>query len=192
MKQNSNKNRSNARYGRFNNRGSHNAVNRNTVFDSSSPAGRVRGTSQQLVEKYMSLAKDAKNQDDRVLYETYLQYADHYGRMLAMAIANEQPKQPIHSNNQEPVSVVTSGEENTASVEEKVETSENSENDTLNEAEKSTPENLEEKETEKEEASIKVKKVRRAHPRKKNVKTDENVVKNEESKEDIETPKVAD
>ena len=38
----------------------------------------------------MSLAKDAKNQDDRVLYETYLQYADHYARMLAMAIANEQ------------------------------------------------------------------------------------------------------
>ena len=91
MKQNSNKNRSNGRHGRFNNnRRPNNVITRNTSFDSSSPAGRVRGTAQQLVEKYMSLAKDAKNQDDRVLYETYLQYADHYGRMLAMAIANEQ------------------------------------------------------------------------------------------------------
>ena len=91
MKQNSNKNRSNGRHVRFNNnRRPNNIVTRNTPFDSSSPAGRIRGTSQQLVEKYMSLAKDAKNQDDRVLYETYLQYADHYARMLAMAIANEQ------------------------------------------------------------------------------------------------------
>ena len=95
MKQTSNKNRSNSRHGRFNNnRRANNLITRNTVFDSSSPSGRNRGTSQQLVEKYMSLAKDAKNQDDRVLYETYLQYADHYGRMLALAIANEQPKQP--------------------------------------------------------------------------------------------------
>ena len=91
MKQNSNKNRSNGRHVRFNNnRRPNNIVTRNTPFDSSSPAGRIRGTSQQLVEKYMSLAKDAKNQDDRVLYETYLQYADHYARMLAIAIANEQ------------------------------------------------------------------------------------------------------
>ena len=91
MKQNSNKNRSNARHVRFNNnRRPNNVITRNTPFDSSSLAGRIRGTSQQLVEKYMSLAKDAKNQDDRVLYETYLQYADHYTRMLALAIANEQ------------------------------------------------------------------------------------------------------
>ena len=98
MKQNSNKNRSNSRHGRFNNnKRLNNVVTRNTVFDSSSPSGRVRGTSQQLIEKYMSLAKDAKNQDDRVLYETYLQYADHYARMLAMAVANEQPRQPVTS-----------------------------------------------------------------------------------------------
>ena len=101
MKQNSNKNRSNGRHGRFNNnRRQNNVITRNTPFDSSSPAGRIRGTSQQLVEKYMSLAKDAKNQDDRVLYETYLQYADHYGRMLAMAIANEQQQKiQIQSQN---------------------------------------------------------------------------------------------
>jgi len=95
MKQ-SNKNRQNGRHAnnRFgNNRHSGNsAITRNTAFDSSSVAGRVRGTSQQLIDKYLSLAKDAKAQDDRVLYETYLQYADHYARMLDLAIQNEQAR----------------------------------------------------------------------------------------------------
>ena len=110
MKQNSNKNRSNGRHGRFNNnRRQNNVITRNTPFDSSSPAGRIRGTSQQLVEKYMSLAKDAKNQDDRVLYETYLQYADHYARMLAMAIANEQ-QQKIQIQSQSVQNTATNAE----------------------------------------------------------------------------------
>ena len=107
MKQNSNKNRSNGRHARFNNnRRPNNVITRNTAFDSSSPAGRIRGTSQQLIEKYMSLAKDAKNQDDRVLYETYLQYADHYARMLAMAVANEQ-QQKVQIQTQNPQPAVT-------------------------------------------------------------------------------------
>lgn len=96
MKQ-SNKNRQNGRHGNNNNRfggnrHQNNAVTRNSVFDSSSVAGRIRGTSQQLIDKYLSLAKDAKVQDDRVLYETYMQYADHYTRMLDLAIQNEQAK----------------------------------------------------------------------------------------------------
>lgn len=96
MKQ-SNKNRQNGRHGNNNNRfggnrHQNNAVTRNSVFDSSSVAGRIRGTSQQLIDKYLSLAKDAKAQDDRVLYETYMQYADHYTRMLDLAIQNEQAR----------------------------------------------------------------------------------------------------
>ena len=71
MKQ-SNKNRQNGRHGNNNNRfggnrHQNNAVTRNSVFDSSSVAGRIRGTSQQLIDKYLSLAKDAKVKDDRVL-----------------------------------------------------------------------------------------------------------------------------
>ena len=95
MKQ-ANKNRPNGRHtnNRFgnNNRHAGNVITRNTAFDSSSNAGRVRGTAQQLIDKYLSLAKDAKAQDDRVLHETYLQYADHYVRMLDMAIQNEQAR----------------------------------------------------------------------------------------------------
>ena len=92
MKQNSNKNRSNGRHARQNNRRS-NGITRNTVFDSCGPAGRIRGIAAQLIEKYTSLAKDARADDDRVLYETYMQYAEHYIRILEIAAANDVPRQ---------------------------------------------------------------------------------------------------
>ena len=99
-----NHNRSNGRHGRFNNNRHTNFFTRNTPFDSSSAAGRVRGTAQQLIDKYMSLAKDARNQDDRVMYETYLQYADHYTRLLAQAILNEQPRMASQNADAQPES----------------------------------------------------------------------------------------
>ena len=43
---------------------------------------RQRGNAAQLLEKYKGLARDAQMQGDRVLTETYLQYADHYFRTL--------------------------------------------------------------------------------------------------------------
>jgi hypothetical protein len=43
---------------------------------------RNRGNAAQLLEKYKSLARDAQMQGDRVQTETYLQYADHYFRVL--------------------------------------------------------------------------------------------------------------
>ena len=41
-----------------------NIVNR--VFDSSGPEGKVRGTPQQIIEKYLALARDAQLSGDRV------------------------------------------------------------------------------------------------------------------------------
>ena len=43
---------------------------------------RVRGNAHQLLEKYKTLARDAAQQGDRVSAEYYLQYADHYYRVL--------------------------------------------------------------------------------------------------------------
>jgi hypothetical protein len=43
---------------------------------------RQRGNAAQLLEKYKGLARDAQMAGDRVLTETYLQYADHYFRVL--------------------------------------------------------------------------------------------------------------
>lgn len=60
-----------------------NIVNR--VFDSSGPEGKVRGTPQQIIEKYTFLARDAQLSNDRVAAENFLQHAEHYTRMLAEA-----------------------------------------------------------------------------------------------------------
>ena len=43
---------------------------------------RQRGNAAQLLEKYKSLARDAQLAGDRVQTEHYLQYADHYFRVL--------------------------------------------------------------------------------------------------------------
>lgn len=71
-----------------NNRRFNNQPNRNTVYDSIGPAGRLRGTAFQLMEKYLSAAKELMS-SDRVLAENCLQHADHYSRLNAMAIAAE-------------------------------------------------------------------------------------------------------
>ncbi len=43
---------------------------------------RARGNAAQLHEKYRNLARDAQTQGDRVMTEYYLQFADHYFRVL--------------------------------------------------------------------------------------------------------------
>ncbi len=58
-------------------------LNRNHVFDSSGPEMRVRGTAQQLFDKYTQLARDAASGGDRVLGEAYYQHAEHYFRILS-------------------------------------------------------------------------------------------------------------
>ncbi|TYP67216.1 uncharacterized protein DUF4167 [Stutzerimonas stutzeri] len=57
----------------------------NRVFDSSGPEGKVRGTPQQIIEKYLTLARDAQLSHDRVAEQSFLQHAEHYTRMLGEA-----------------------------------------------------------------------------------------------------------
>ncbi len=57
-------------------------LNRNHVFDSNGPDVRLRGTSQQLFEKYLQLGRDATSGGDRVMAEGYFQHAEHYFRIL--------------------------------------------------------------------------------------------------------------
>ena len=73
-----NKNRNN---GRRPNPG--NAINR--VFDSAGPEGKVRGTPQQIIEKYQSLAHDSQLSGDRVSAENFQQHSEHYARLLLEA-----------------------------------------------------------------------------------------------------------
>lgn len=60
-----------------------NIVNR--VFDSSGPEGKVRGTPQQIIDKYLMLARDAQLSNDRVAEQSFFQHAEHYTRMLGEA-----------------------------------------------------------------------------------------------------------
>ena len=57
----------------------------NRVFDSAGPEGKVRGTPQQIIEKYQTLAHDSQLSGDRVAAENFAQHAEHYLRMLAEA-----------------------------------------------------------------------------------------------------------
>ena len=43
---------------------------------------RIRGTAQQLFEKYLQLGRDATGSGDRVMAESYFQHAEHYFRIL--------------------------------------------------------------------------------------------------------------
>ena len=70
-------------------------LNRNHVFDSNGPDLRIRGTAQQLFEKYLQLGRDATSSGDRVMAESYFQHAEHYFRIVnAMNQAQQQPNQP--------------------------------------------------------------------------------------------------
>lgn len=68
-----------------------NIVNR--VFDSSGPEGKVRGTPQQIIEKYLTLARDAQLSNDRVAEQSFFQHAEHYTRMLGDALREQAERQ---------------------------------------------------------------------------------------------------
>ena len=68
-------------------------LNKNTVIDSAGPDGRQRGSVSQLSEKYISLASDAASSDDRILAESFLQFADHYYRLQKEIEINNEAKE---------------------------------------------------------------------------------------------------
>ena len=55
---------------------------------------RSRGNAAQMLEKYKTLARDSQQAGDRVLTEYYLQFADHYFRVLADTRARFEENQP--------------------------------------------------------------------------------------------------
>jgi hypothetical protein len=96
-------NKSRSRNKNQNRRPNQNVVNR--VFDSSGPEGKVRGTPQQIIEKYQALSRDASLAGDRVAAENFLQHSEHYARMLSEALReqNERREQYEQQNqNQNP------------------------------------------------------------------------------------------
>ena len=56
--------------------------NRNQSFESTGPDVKVRGTAQQITDKYLALARDASSSGDLVVAENCLQHAEHYQRIV--------------------------------------------------------------------------------------------------------------
>ena len=77
-------------------------LNKNTVIDSAGPDGRQRGSVSQLNEKYTSLASDASSSDDRILAESFLQFADHYYRLQKEIEINNEAKEARIKNDIQP------------------------------------------------------------------------------------------
>ena len=83
------------------NRSVGNIVNR--VFESLGPEGKVRGTPQQIIDKYNQLARDAQLSNDRVATENFQQHSEHYTRMLGEALREqEERRQRGDPHNQAP------------------------------------------------------------------------------------------
>jgi len=76
MRQGSNPKRLRGRNGRKN------TNPRSQSFESNGPEVRVRGNAQQVVEKYLALARDAATAGDRIRSESYFQHAEHYYRLM--------------------------------------------------------------------------------------------------------------
>ncbi len=96
----SNKSRSRNKGGNRRQNTNNNANIVNRVFDSAGPEGKVRGTPQQIVEKYSQLARDAQLSGDRVAAESFMQHSEHYSRMLAVAQREQAEKQAEHAARQ--------------------------------------------------------------------------------------------
>ncbi|MDN2566976.1 DUF4167 domain-containing protein [Aquibium sp. A9E412] len=76
--------------GRGNNRKGSNPLSRS--YESNGPDVKIRGSAQQIADKYATLARDAQSSGDRVMAENYLQHAEHYNRIIAAAQAQQQPQ----------------------------------------------------------------------------------------------------
>jgi len=90
MKQNSNR--------RSRTRSPHKRIHGKNNYDSNGPSGKVRGTAQQVLEKYQLLGRDAASSGDWIAAETCLQYAEHYYRIVNAELEMNGKNQ--ESNNQ--------------------------------------------------------------------------------------------
>ena len=77
MKQGPNNRRSRSRGG-----GKRHTGGKGQSFESNGPEVKIRGTAQQLQEKYLGLARDATTSGDRIAAEAFFQHAEHYYRVI--------------------------------------------------------------------------------------------------------------
>jgi len=83
-----------------NNNGGARRGGRNQNYDSNGPDVKIRGSAQQVLDKYLQLARDAQSSGDRVKAEGYLQFAEHYYRILSVEQEGDRQQRPMHQGDQ--------------------------------------------------------------------------------------------
>ena len=86
--------------GRSNMRSGRAPAHRNQALESNGPEGRVRGTAQQILDRYLAMARDAQSSGDSVLAENLFQHAEHYQRLVAQFAPPQQQPQPAPADAQ--------------------------------------------------------------------------------------------
>ncbi len=71
-------------------------------FESNGPEVKVRGTAQQVLEKYLILARDAASAGDRIKSESCFQFAEHYYRIANADDTNNNNNQNRRDHQQQP------------------------------------------------------------------------------------------
>ena len=66
------------------NNNNNNSPNPNRHYESNGPDVRIRGSAQQILDKYLQYARDAQTSGDRVKAEALFQHAEHYARIVAV------------------------------------------------------------------------------------------------------------
>ena len=97
MRQNTNSGR--RLRGRPNRNKPHGHQNRNSAIDSNGPEGKVRGNATQVYEKYLTLAREAFSAGNRVMAETFFQYAEQYYRVLTDSTDPRPEGAPVQQTN---------------------------------------------------------------------------------------------
>ncbi|MGF1639602.1 MAG: DUF4167 domain-containing protein [Rhodospirillales bacterium] len=57
-------------------------MSKNHTFESNGPDGKIRGTAQQVLDRYLALGRDATSSGDPISAEGFYQHAEHYYRIL--------------------------------------------------------------------------------------------------------------
>ncbi len=71
-------------------------------FESNGPEVKVRGTAQQVLEKYLVMARDAASAGDRIKSESCFQFAEHYYRIANADGTNNNNNQNRRDQQQQP------------------------------------------------------------------------------------------
>ena len=95
------KNASNPRRGRGRSNGKRNQNSRGISVDGVGNDGKMRGSAQQVLDKYLTLARDASSAGDRIAAEGFFQHAEHYQRVLNPEGGKPSNQQNHNRNNTE-------------------------------------------------------------------------------------------